>query len=224
MTAYNLTISSVLGFAMTLSRRFLCPVAVIFAVAGFILAVGFQAQPAMAEANDYAVGDMVIGNPHAPVTIIEYASFTCPHCATFHVNTLPELKKVWLDSGKAKLIFRDFPFDQWALRAAMLARCAGPKRYFAFVDVLFKQQRTWARANDPLAALARIARLGGIGKIQFDACMNDRALSDSVLKSRIEGAEKFDVNSTPTLIINGKKSAGALSFEEMDRLLKQASP
>ncbi len=224
MTAYTLTISCVPGFAMTLSRRFLCPVAVMLAVAGFVLAAGFQAQPAIAEAKDYAVGDMVIGNPNAPVTIIEYASFTCPHCATFHANTLPELKKVWLDSGKAKLIYRDFPFDQWALRAAMLARCAGPKRYFAFVGVLFKQQRTWARAKDPLAALARIARLGGIGKIRFEACMNDRALGDSVLQSRIEGAEKFDVNSTPTLIINGDKHAGALSFEEMDRLLKQAMP
>ncbi len=127
---------------MTLSRRFFRPIAMMLAVAGVVLAAGFQAAPALAGAKDYALGDMVIGNSDAPVTIIEYASFTCPHCANFHANTLPELKKVWLDSGKAKLIYRDFPFDQRALRAAMLARCAGPKRYFAFVDVLYKQQKT----------------------------------------------------------------------------------
>ena len=224
MTAYTIAISCVLEFAMTQSSRFLRQAATIVTVAAIVLAAAFGAAPASAQTEGYAVGDMVIGNADAPVTIIEYASFTCPHCATFHANTLPELTKVWLDSGKAKLIFRDFPLDQWALRAAMLARCAGPQRYFAFVDVLFKQQRTWARAADPLDALSRIARLGGIGKSRFDACMADRSLGDSVLKSRIEGANTFEVSSTPTLIINGEKHAGVLSFEEMDALLKRASP
>ena len=221
MRLYTATTSCVLESDVTLSRRTFVGSAFAFATA---VGLGAVAAPNGAQAANYALGDMVIGDENAAITIIEYASFTCPHCATFHEETLPRLKEAWIDTGKAKLIFRDFPFDEMALRASMLARCAGPDRYFTFVDVLFKQQRQWARSQDPVAALGRIARLGGINGAEFEACMADQELGDSVLRTRLEGAQKYDVRATPTLIINGEKHAGAMRFEEMDSLLRKLSP
>ena len=121
-----------------------------------------------ARAAGNAEGDMVVGSDDAPVTIIEYASMTCPHCADFHLNTYGKLKEAYIDTGKVRLVFREFPLDGLALQASMLARCAGPKRFFAFIDVLFTQQAGWARASDPMSALARIGRLGGVGAKKFE--------------------------------------------------------
>ncbi len=222
MKPYTPTTSCGLEFEMTLSRRkFARGTLCLVTLAG--AAPALLGRAALAGPADYAKGDMVLGNPEASITIIEYASFTCPHCATFHADTLPQLKQAWLDSGKAKMIYRDFPLDELALRAAMLARCAGKARYFAFVNVLFAQQNQWARAKDPIGALGRIARLGGIGKGAFEACMADRALGDTVLQSRVDASQKYDISSTPTFIINGEKHPGALSFEQIDAILNKAS-
>ena len=115
--------------------------------------------------------DRVLGKADAPITIIEYASLTCPHCADFDKEVLPELKTKYIETGKAKLVYRDFPLDQWAMRAAMLARCAPADKYFSFIDVLFQNQITWATAKDPMAALEKIGKLGGVSSEQFNACM-----------------------------------------------------
>lgn len=165
-----------------------------------------------------AVGSL--GDGKAPVTVIEYASLTCPHCAAFHNNTFEALKKKYIDTGKVHFIFRDFPFDQPGLRAAMMARCAGTERYFGLIAVLFKSQDSWAASNDPVAELAKIGRLAGITKEQFDACIADKALQDGILKVELEAQEKLKVDATPTFIVNGVKHEGDMPIEEFDKILQ----
>lgn len=185
-----------------------------------LLAAGLLALPALAQnPADPRLQDMVLGKAEAPITIIEYASLTCPHCASFHADVLPEIKKEFIDTGKAKLIYRDFPLDQLAFAGAILARCAGPEKYFTYLNVLFAQQRQWAAAQDPMAALKQIARLGGMPAEQFDKCLADKALGDYILAQRLEGNQKFNVNSTPTIIVNGKAEPGVPSLDELRKKL-----
>ena len=174
-----------------------------------------------ARAEDTA--DHVLGKPDAPITIVEYASLTCPHCAEFNKEIMPELKAKYIETGKAKLIYRDFPLDQWALRASVLARCAPPDRYFGFIDVLFQNQVTWATAKDPMAALEKIAKLGGISSEKFNACMQDRALDDAVLAQAKRGQDD-GVQGTPTILVNGKKIDNPQSFADLDKILKPLAP
>ena len=117
--------------------------------------------------------ERVLGKAGAPVTIIEYASLTCPHCAAFHKDVLPQLKAKYVDTGKVKIVYRDFPLDGRATLAAMVARCAPPERYFGFLDALFRSQTQWGRAEDPKKALAQIAKVGGMGDAESDACMKN---------------------------------------------------
>lgn len=162
--------------------------------------------------------DKVLGKADAPVTIVEYASMTCSHCADFTNNTLPKIKEKYIDSGKARLIFREFPFDPRATAAFMLARCAPDDRYFPMVDVLFKQQMQWAAAEDAQAALLQISKLAGFTQESFNACLTNQQLLDDVNSVRDRGAE-FGVNATPTFFINGKKYSGALSVDQMSAVI-----
>lgn len=168
--------------------------------------------------------EIVLGDPEAPVTIIEYSSFSCPHCADFHNTTLPKLKAAYLDTGKARLIYRDFPLDRPALFAAVMVRCADPSRAAGFIEVLFRTQERWTAAADPIEALARIAGLGGLSRQRFGACLGDQALIDRILAARLEGANEFGISRTPSFIINGKKYLGAMSFEQFERILKPLLP
>lgn len=186
-----------------------------------------QAQAAQADAKAIAPRregeDMVMGAPNAPVTIIEYASLTCPHCAHFDEETFPKLKSEYIDRGLVKYVYRDFPLDRVALQASKIARCAGPDRYFGFIDVLFRQQQNWAASRDPnqiTENLRKLARLGGMSDETFNKCLNDKAVEDAVLAQSLKGEQEFKVSSTPTLIINGKAYPGALTFEELDKVLK----
>lgn len=163
--------------------------------------------------------EFVLGEPSATVTIVEYASLTCLHCAAFHNDVLPKLKASYIDSGKVRLVYRDFPLDRFALAASMLARCAGRDRYFNFLHMLFRDQPRWSRARDPMRALGQIARLGGLGSKKFDACLKDQKLQTAILKQRLEGSQTFQINSTPTLIIDGRKYGGGLSFAELQAIL-----
>ena len=153
-----------------------------------------------AEKND-PLSERVLGDPNAPITILEYSSLTCPHCASFHANTLPQLKKDYIDTGKVKLVFRDFPFDRAALQASMLARCSNPERYFGFLDVLFKSQNKWAGASDPAQALAQTGKLAGVGDQQFKECLANEALANKLIERRLEAEQKYQVQSTPTFVI-----------------------
>lgn len=173
---------------------------------------------ALSTAEMLAAG--TLGSDKAPVTIVEYASLTCPHCAKFANSTFEALKTKYIDTGKVHFIYRDFPFDQVGLRAAMMARCAGPDQFFGFLAVLFKSQESWAGAKDPLDELAKIGRLGGMSKEQFDACMNDKALMDGILNGRLEAEQKLEVKATPTFIINGVKHEGDMPIEEFDKILE----
>jgi protein-disulfide isomerase len=131
---------------------------------------------ALGTARAAEVSEGVIGDPNAPVTMIEYSSLTCPHCAAFHKETLPGLKERYIDTGKVRLVLRDFPLDETALKAAVIAHCAGPERYPTFVDVFFNQQESWARAGDPVAALKQLAKLGGLAETEIDACLADKSM------------------------------------------------
>jgi len=159
--------------------------------------------------------DHVLGDPKAPITLIEYASLTCPHCAHFSVAVLPELKKKWIDTGKVKLIYRDFPLDQTALKAAQLAECAGKDKYFGVIDMTFETQPKWATASDPIAELSKSLRIAGMGEAEVKACLANDAVANAVVAD-YRGGEALGVNSTPTLFINGQEFKGARSVEEMD--------
>jgi protein-disulfide isomerase len=159
--------------------------------------------------------DHVLGDPNAPITLIEYASLTCPHCAHFSVAVLPELKKKWIDTGKVKLIYRDFPLDQTALKAAQLAECAGKDKYFGVIDMTFETQAKWATAADPIAELGKSLRIAGMGENEVKACLANDAVANGVVAD-YRGGETLGVNSTPTLFINGTEFKGARSVEEMD--------
>jgi protein-disulfide isomerase len=163
--------------------------------------------------------DRILGNPDAPITIVEYASLTCPHCAHFTNDVLPELKKKWIDTGKAKLVLRDYPLDEPALRAAMVARCAPPDRFYAYVDTFFGAQDKWVTARDYRDALARLVKLGGMSRDEFDKCLRDTALENKIVESRLIASKELDVNSTPTFFINGTKFTGAPTVEEFDKAL-----
>jgi len=160
-----------------------------------------------------ALEDMVEGSADAPVTIVEYASMTCGHCANFHVNTYPALKEKYIDTGKVRLIMREFPFDPRAEAGFMLARCS-KDNYFAMVDVLFKQQNNWAPVQDAQAALLKIAKLAGFSQQSFEACLTDQKLLTDIRSVRERAASEFGVDATPTFFINGKKYSGAMSIDQ----------
>ncbi|EEP64013.1 twin-arginine translocation pathway signal sequence domain-containing protein [Brucella abortus str. 2308 A] len=166
--------------------------------------------------------DMVYGKADAPVTIVEYASLTCPHCADFKLITFPKIKEKYIDTGKARLIFRDFPFDPRATAAVMLARCAPEDHYFPMIDLFFRQQQQWATAEDGKAALLQIAKLAGFTQESFEACLTNQQLLNDVRATVERGSKEFGVNATPTFFINGKKYAGDLSFEEMSGFIDSA--
>jgi protein-disulfide isomerase len=167
--------------------------------------------------------DRILGKADAPVTIIEYASLTCPHCAAFEKEILPKIKTEWIDTGKAKLVFRDFPLDGSALKAAIVARCAPPERFYGFIGVLFAQQGTWGISPDPIPGITRIAKLGGMSEDQVQACLKDDALQNKILAGRLAGEQQYLVESTPTFFINGKKVVGARE-EDILAAIKSAAP
>jgi protein-disulfide isomerase len=163
------------------------------------------------------LGDHALGSASAPVTIVEYASMTCPHCAHFHETTYPELKKRYIDTGKVRFIFREFPLDALAAAGSMLARCAGNDKYFPMIDTLFSEQKEWV-VQKPLEPLLGIAKQAGFTQQSFDECLANQQLLSGIEETRAR-AMKLGVNSTPTFFINGKIYRGALTPEELDKEL-----
>jgi protein-disulfide isomerase len=165
------------------------------------------------------LGDEVLGDEKAPVTVIEYASMTCPHCAHFALTTFPQLKEKYIDTGKVKYILREFPFDPVAAGAFMLARCAGSKdKYYALVDLLFRTQATWA-VEKPLQPMLNVVKQAGFTESSFKACLSNQKVLDGIEAVRDRATKQFNVNSTPTFFINGQMTVGAISFEEMQKLI-----
>ncbi|MER8572460.1 DsbA family protein [Mesorhizobium sp. M1409] len=165
-----------------------------------------------------ALPDKQLGKDDAKVTIVEYASMTCPHCAHFAETTFPELKTKYIDTGKARYILREFPFDPSAEAGFMLARCA-KDNYYPMVDVLFRQQANWVGVQNTKDALLQISKLAGFTQESFEACLTDQKLLDDVRSVQKRGANEFKVDSTPTFFINGKTYKGAMSIEEMSAII-----
>lgn len=169
--------------------------------------------------------DKVLGKPDAKLTIIEYASLTCGHCANFHKTVLPRLKAEWIDTGKARLVYRDYPTGpaNFSLAASMIAHCSGPDRYFPLLGHLFEQQEKWLMAKDgPLYELKRIAKMAGMDDAKVDACLKRQDLFEDIQTRAIEGSKAHGIESTPTLIIDGKSIKGVEDYEVYDKALKAA--
>jgi protein-disulfide isomerase len=167
--------------------------------------------------------DMVEGDANAPITLIEYSSLSCPHCARFQTEVLPQVKKDFIDTGKVKLIQRDFPLNKPAIQAAQLAHCAGPMRYFAIIDVLFKTQEQWLSEN-AVEKLAQIAATAGIDRPTFDACLANKDIEAKIVASRQAGTDAFQIDATPTFIINGVKLEGEPSYDNLKALFEKLTP
>lgn len=165
------------------------------------------------------LGDVVMGKADAPVTIIEYASMTCSHCATFHNTVYPEMKKKYIDTGKVKYILREFPLDPLAAAGFMLARCAGNDKYHAMVEMLFNKQKEWVVQN-PIPPLLALAQQAGFTKDSFESCLKDQKTLEAIESVRTHGAEKLGVNSTPTFFINGKQFRGTMTMAELDKQIE----
>jgi protein-disulfide isomerase len=184
-------------------------------------APGPAAPAASAEeiARARAIGDddFTLGTADAQVTVIEYASLTCPHCANFHVEQLPRIKAEYIDTGKVRMAFRDFPLDQAALAAAMVARCAGKDRHAAMLGLFFTRQQAWGGAADPITAMARLAALAGMGEADVQACLKKPDIEKAVLDQRLLAEKVFDIEATPTFIINGVKHSGNITFDEFKK-------
>ena len=172
--------------------------------------------------------DYVMGSDDAPITLIEYASLSCPHCAKFHTKTLPKLKKEYIETGKLRYILRQFPLNESAMAGAMLVHCVGEKigadRYYQFNDVLFSAQNKWAFDANFRESLKVFAEVGGVSAAQFDSCLNDGAREKRILVSRKEGTGELKVTGTPFIFLNGHPHGGNKSFKavkkEIDYLLR----
>lgn len=189
----------------------------LIAVLGFWVLISLPL--VLGESSAAEVGERSIGDPEAPVTIIEYSSLTCPHCASFHNDILPDLKERYIETGKVRMIFRDFPLNEPAVEAAVLAHCAGPERYVGFLDVLFQTQPSWSSAGDPREAMKQLGKLGGLSDSEMDACFEDESMVDAVLQSRLVGQNEHKVQSTPTFVINGETYPGSRDIDAFAEII-----
>jgi len=183
---------------------------------------GAMAQNAADVAKPVSLPDMALGPANAPVTITEYASMTCPHCAAFNAEVFPKIKSTYIDTGKIRYVFREFPLDIKAAAGSMLARCIAKDdagKYFAVVDMLFRQQSDWVMKNTT-ETLTRIGKQAGLSEKAVEDCLKDQALLDKIAADQKYAAEVLKVNSTPTFFINGDVIKGEASFDEFDKKIK----
>lgn len=173
----------------------------------------------LGESSAAEIGEHAIGDPDAPVTIIEYSSLSCPHCAQFHSEVLPGLKERYVETGKVRFVFQDFPLDENSVNAAVIAHCSGPDRYVGFLDVFFQTQASWATAADPKSALKQLGKLGGLSDDQMDTCLADETLVNGILQSRLDGQNEYKVQSTPTFVINGETYPGSRSVDAFAEII-----
>jgi protein-disulfide isomerase len=182
------------------------------------------AAPAAAEpaAEAVAIQEMALGQPDAPVTVIEYGSLTCPHCATWHQTSLPQLKAEFVDEGQVRYVFREVYFDRFGLWASMVARCGGEMRFFPILDQLYAQQRDWVGDGQPAAIADNLRRIGlasGLGAEQIDACLRDEAQAEALVAWYQANAEADGIDSTPSFVINGEKHSN-MAWADMRALIE----
>jgi len=213
---------------LQITRRTFCLSASSLALA--TAAIGAAAPPAMADGDNVPVADLMkpsaqpdiaLGDPKAPVTIVEYASMTCPHCAHFEETTFPELKKRYIDTGKVRFILRDFPLDNLAGAVFVLQHCiakADPEKYYTLVQTFFRDQRTWA-VEKPVPPLMAIAKQAGVNEKDFNACLTNQKAWDAMEDVRQRALKEFKVESTPTFFVNGTRITGAVPIEDFAKVI-----
>ena len=165
-----------------------------------------EAQATTGDAQAVTVADMTLGTPDAKVTMMEYASFTCPHCANFHASVFKDLKKDYIDTGKVHFVYREVFFDRYGLWAAMVARCGGEMKYFGISDILYSTQQEWAASDDPNVVVGNLKKIGltaGMSDAQLDTCLRDGATAQALISHYEANMKEFDVKGTPTIVING---------------------
>jgi len=215
------------------------------AALAIVLACGLGAATAVAEEPAaVTAAPKSLGDPAAPVKIIEYASLSCPHCAEFHTERMPWLKQTYIDTGRVRFEFRDFPLNAPALWGSMLAHCAGPDRYYAWLDLLFGRQRDWAVGSTAIGGgnadaffesgcpkqdwpevwhrLAGVGKLAGMGEARLQSCLCDQDLADAIIRTRSDGQKEFDIESTPSLVIDGEVFPGVPSEDELSKRIEDA--
>ncbi|MEL7280075.1 MAG: DsbA family protein [Pseudomonadota bacterium] len=190
-----------------------------------LMSTGFVSTAAMAQESEIdtsQVVEMTLGDENAPITFIEYASFTCPHCARFHQNQFKELKADFIDTGKVRFIHRDVYFDKYGLWASMVARCGGPERFFGITDMIYAEQREWIGDGQDAGVAERLRKIGkvaGLTQDELDACLSDRNHAQALVAAYQENSAADDVTSTPTLIINGKKYDN-MAYPELKEIIE----
>ena len=190
-----------------------------------LMSTGFVSAAAVAQESEIdtsQVVEMALGDENAPVTFIEYASFTCPHCARFHQNQFKELKADFIDTGKVRFIHRDVYFDKYGLWASMVARCGGPERFFGITDMIYAEQREWIGDGQDAGVAERLRKIGkvaGLTQDELDACLSDRNHAQALVAAYQENSAADDVTSTPTLIIDGKKYDN-MAYPELKEIIE----
>lgn len=183
-----------------------------------------NAQTSNGDVDISGIQNMVTGNPDATVEIIEYASFTCPHCATFHQGVFKQLKEEYIDTGKVRFVYREVFFDRFGLWASLVARCGGAERYFGIADLIYAGQSQWTRAGDPAAIveeLRKIGRLAGLDNETLESCLQDGEQAQAMVAWYQQNAEADGIDSTPSFIINGKKHSN-MSYPDMKAIIDEA--
>ncbi len=209
-----------------MNRRFLLTTATAALVSSSLGLTAALAQDTAAADQDAGVQitEMVLGNPDATVEVIEYASFTCPHCANFHANQFKEIKKNYIDTGKIKFVYREIYFDRFGLWASMIARCGGEMRYFGIADMIYEKQREWTAGGDPVVIadnLRNIGKVAGLSDADLDACMQDGEKAQALVSWFEENSTRDEIASTPSFMINGEKYSN-MSYEDFASLLDKA--
>ena len=187
----------------------------------FYLILSIKCYSDSTEKNDNLI---VLGEDAAIVKIKIFSSFTCPHCANFHINVIPKIKEKFIDDGKVQLIFIDFPLDQAAFNASKLLHCVEKNKQINFMDIIYENQKKWisgTNLEDINKNLREIVKNMGINSIQFDKCLNDEVISDKILNGRIDASRKYSIESTPTIIINEKKLEGSAIFENIKKKIEK---